>query len=554
MASESPRAVPRSISVGGLAAAAALLASVSTPLAATAAAALPDEVYSHAAMASASALESSSMMLNSVVDVASSLQMFYTGIMVVGVGYTQRVAGRQDFKRDMAKKIASGEMTAEELVAEIQIMAEEINQSANTALNAQYEVQKLLEETKAIAFNLNESPQYQPVEELQSQPVEELQQFVYDYDDATVDAGLEEVERTSFSLTTNAVENTPWTQYEPTNEIETEETEYSEPSYEAETEEGEYSEPSYEAETEEGEYSEPSYEAETEEGEYSEPSYEAETEEGEYSEPSYEAETEEGEYSEVSYEGEYSEISYEGETEEPESSDGSTNIIGMKDVVDLIEYDTAAIADAFSFDSDEEVEQTDFALTVDHAEANTPMPSYETEMEECDVDEVEECESSDGATYGMESVVDLIEYDAAAIADALLDPLPPSPPLADPTPVSRVEEDVLNALKLAEEAFLSFSSEAEEATFIPPAPPIAPPPLELVMEGIEVEVEAKKPRPPEIKIQTVTKAAPAKSVRASPLARILAIELGVRIEEVAGTGMKGRVVADDVRAYAGTVV
>ena len=64
------------------------------------------------------------------------------------------MAGREDFKKDMAQKIAAGEMTPEKLVEEITVMAEEINASANVAVSAQMEVQKLLEETREIQQRL----------------------------------------------------------------------------------------------------------------------------------------------------------------------------------------------------------------------------------------------------------------------------------------------------------------------------------------------------------------------------------------------------------------
>ena len=85
-----------------------------------------------------------------LVEMAESLQIFYTTALVAGVGYTQRMAGREDFKKDMAAKIASGDITPQQLVEEITVMAEEINASADVAVSAQMEVQKLLEETMAM--------------------------------------------------------------------------------------------------------------------------------------------------------------------------------------------------------------------------------------------------------------------------------------------------------------------------------------------------------------------------------------------------------------------
>jgi hypothetical protein len=78
------------------------------------------------------------------------MDLLSTTALVVSVGYTQRIAGRQDFKKEMATKIARGEMTPQELVEEIVVMAEDIQRSAMEAKNAEMEVQRLLEETRAI--------------------------------------------------------------------------------------------------------------------------------------------------------------------------------------------------------------------------------------------------------------------------------------------------------------------------------------------------------------------------------------------------------------------
>ena len=108
-----------------------------------------------------SPLESTSTLL-SLGDVASSLQVFYTAALVAGVGYSQRMAGRQDFKKEMATKIANGLITPEELVDEITLMAEEINndisKSKSLAEAAQEEVQNLLEEMKAMQEQLQQIP------------------------------------------------------------------------------------------------------------------------------------------------------------------------------------------------------------------------------------------------------------------------------------------------------------------------------------------------------------------------------------------------------------
>lgn len=64
------------------------------------------------------------------------------------------MAGREDFKKEMAIKIARGEITPQQLAEEIQVLAEEINESASVALNAREEVQRLLEETRALQQKL----------------------------------------------------------------------------------------------------------------------------------------------------------------------------------------------------------------------------------------------------------------------------------------------------------------------------------------------------------------------------------------------------------------
>ena len=104
-----------------------------------------------------SPLESTSTVI-SLVEVAASLQFFYTAALVAGVGYTQRMAGREDFKKDMAGKIATGEVTPEELVDEITVMADEINNAKTFAESAQLEVEKLLEETRAIQQKMQQLP------------------------------------------------------------------------------------------------------------------------------------------------------------------------------------------------------------------------------------------------------------------------------------------------------------------------------------------------------------------------------------------------------------
>ena len=59
-------------------------------------------------------MDSSSVLLN-YVEMVGSLQFLYTAVLVAGVGYTQRMEGREDFKREMAMKIAKGEITPEEV-------------------------------------------------------------------------------------------------------------------------------------------------------------------------------------------------------------------------------------------------------------------------------------------------------------------------------------------------------------------------------------------------------------------------------------------------------
>lgn len=107
-----------------------------------------------------SPLEATSTLI-SLGEVAESLQLFYTAALVAGVGYSQRMAGRQDFKIEMANKIASGNISPEELVDEITVMAEEIsneiNESKSIAEAAQIEVQKILDETKAIQQKLQQN-------------------------------------------------------------------------------------------------------------------------------------------------------------------------------------------------------------------------------------------------------------------------------------------------------------------------------------------------------------------------------------------------------------
>lgn len=123
-----------------------------------------------------------------------------------------------------------------------------------------------------------------------------------------------------------------------------------------------------------------------------------------------------------------------------------------------------------------------------------------------------------------------------------------------------LDQDVSNAYKLAEEALANASMngsmhsaegssavlEVEEEMSKTPTPPDSPPPLDFVMEHAnanseveEVSASKQQAKPPAVG-----------PVRSSPLARVLAVEYGVRIEDIfPGTGLKGRVVADDVRKY-----
>ena len=96
-------------------AAAAAAVSCSFPLTAMAATSAATINEAHDALSSSiGAMESTSLLLD-YGEVISSLQFLYTAVLVAGVGYTQRMAGREDFKKEMARKISNGEITAEEV-------------------------------------------------------------------------------------------------------------------------------------------------------------------------------------------------------------------------------------------------------------------------------------------------------------------------------------------------------------------------------------------------------------------------------------------------------
>ena len=73
-----------------------------------------------------------------------------------------------------------------------------------------------------------------------------------------------------------------------------------------------------------------------------------------------------------------------------------------------------------------------------------------------------------------------------------------------------------------------------------PTPPRIPvPPLQIVTDAVE---STKK---------SIRKKSPDEPIRSSPLARLLCQELNVELADCyPGSGLKGRVLADDVRNYA----
>jgi hypothetical protein len=135
--------------------------------------------------------------------------------------------------------------------------------------------------------------------------------------------------------------------------------------------------------------------------------------------------------------------------------------------------------------------------------------------------------------------------DTNLIADALL----ATPPSIREKHDSSLNE--LDALKLAQEALASASETAivdsqtvDEVAFVSPVPPSTEPPIDVVKSSMEIETsEIQQPITIDMNHSTGY-------IRSSPLARLLCIELGVDLADVQGTGLKGRVIADDVKKYA----
>ncbi|KAL7470751.1 hypothetical protein ACHAXS_011010 [Conticribra weissflogii] len=407
-----------------------------------------------------SAFESSSIYL-SFGEVAAGLQFLYTAILVTGVGYTQRMAGREDFKKDMAMKIANGEITPEELVEEIRLMAEEINQSADVAYSAQMEVQKLLAETRAIATNTLQLP----------------------------------------SSTTSSLPKID-----------------------------------FETEVEEKVYV-PAFETQFERENEMPSAAIVEREE----EIPYFFQTAEVEETLVANSELETSLDERIEAIVPEAENEYTEFIEIESEADLIA--DALLAPPPSLRSKSVAAEGVVGIIEDSAmgeHVNGNSPSLES---------VDKSDSKEDERKWLEEKRESIRQQAEAIRSSF----------KSSSSGGNLDQDVSNAYKLAEEALANASMNGsmhsdEESTAILevegdvskiPTPPDSPPPLDLVMESANAEPEVED-------AASKQRAKPVEKgpVRSSPLARVLAVEYGVRIEDIfPGTGMKGRVVADDVRKY-----
>jgi len=413
-----------------------------------------------------SALDSSSLFL-SLGDVAAGLQFLYTAVLVTGVGYTQRMAGREDFKKDMAMKIANGEITPEELVEEIRLMAEEINQSADVAYSAQMEVQKLLAETRAIATNTLQLPSAATSSLSKIDFETKAEEKVYI---PAFQAHFEEENEMSPSVTVEREEAVPY--FFQTVEVE--------------------------------DTSDSNNEIETSLAESTEPILPV-------------AEKEHKDFMEIEAEAD---LIADALLAPPPSL--RSKLVDTKAVVDNVE----------------DIERGQ--------RVNGNSPSLESAV----TDLVGNSDSKEDERKWLEEKRESIRRQAEAIRSSF----------KSTSSGGNLDQDVSNAYKLAEEALANASmnglmhsvegssavSEVEEEMSKTPTPPDSPPPLALVMEHANAKSEVEEVAAP----KQHAKSAAMGPVRSSPLARVLAVEYGVRIEDIfPGTGLKGRVVADDVRKY-----
>eukprot|EP00978_Attheya_sp_CCMP212_P040479 scaffold221318_cov52-Attheya_sp.AAC.4 len=78
-----------------------------------------------------------------LIEVSSANERLYTAALVFWVGAAQRKAGREEFRNELVKQVAAGELTVEEAMADIALAAE-------AAVARQIEVQKSIDETIAL--------------------------------------------------------------------------------------------------------------------------------------------------------------------------------------------------------------------------------------------------------------------------------------------------------------------------------------------------------------------------------------------------------------------
>jgi pyruvate/2-oxoglutarate dehydrogenase complex dihydrolipoamide acyltransferase (E2) component len=365
------------------------------------------------------------------------------------VGYTQRLAGRNDFKEEMAQKISSGEMTPHQLVEEITLMAEEINMKTEVALSAAEEVERLLQETIEVARVL----------ELPCGGEGSLSEFKLEEKDMVA----VEVEREEAALPRFAVAHMKSETKQIGDELDT-----------------------------------------------------------------------------------ANNVQVNGRAEREEA------LLPRFAVADANILTEESVKVNGSMEREESITLPKFAVT--YASSETNEINYESEVDS--ISDANNYVNGAKQHYYEEIADDIISHgideidhdDPEVIADALL----AEPPSARVEAESNELDEVEDALRLAQEA-LAFASEStqnsqieEEETFMSPIPPSIEPPINLIKEGMKIEAKEEQT----IRIDTKSRHAKTEEIRSSPLARLLCTELGVNLSDVPGTGLKGRVVADDVRKFA----
>lgn len=457
-----------------------------------------------------SPLESASTLL-SLADVTSSLQIFYTAALVAGVGYSQRMAGREDFKKEMATKIANGLITPEEVVDEIVVMAEEINNEINESKNfaeaAQLEVQNLLEEMRAMQEKVQQIPDALNIEKAalaieKEEPtvkaaVQEKVLVTAGGSKEKVTAGGRNDEST---IPIGVVEG--FGVYDDVFEME-----------EVEEEEKEWSVPVV---NHDDEVSKSAKADESKESTKNKDTSDNVVKSGAVELGTDALKTNEANKVETSSKAEESKES----SKKSDTADTLKKEAAELKTIDADRVETSATAE----DSKESKQKKD---TVAAKEKSAKKDAAELAADALESTESirKQAEDFRARIKQMEARIssDTAKSEEAKVAKVASDPKPSpaTPPIKD-----LVRSDTA---KQAKEATLPDTT---------PSPPVSEPPVK-VLNSVAKTIEEPK------------KVIPDGPIRSSPLARLLCSDLGVELSDVyPGTGLNGRVIADDVRNYA----